>query len=86
MRDHAYILYVVNHLSMIVVIASLSHKNTEESLNCLCHANCATNIQNLATVSIDPHSKLVNLLQGWAEAFGWPTFETIQSQIKESGQ
>jgi tetratricopeptide (TPR) repeat protein len=52
----------------MIACASPSHKNAEESLNCLRYANRAKNIQNLATVNVDPHSKLVNSLRGQVEA------------------
>ncbi|KAL7484050.1 hypothetical protein ACHAW6_009695 [Cyclotella cf. meneghiniana] len=57
-----------NHKTLMIACASPSHKNAEESLNCLRYANRAKNIQNLATVNVDPHSKLVNLLRGQVEA------------------
>lgn len=52
----------------MIACASPSHKNAEESLNCLRYANRAKNIQNMATVNVDPHSKLVNTLRGQVEA------------------
>jgi tetratricopeptide (TPR) repeat protein len=52
----------------MIACASPSHKNAEESLNCLRYANRAKNIQNLAVVNVDPHSKLVNVLRGQVEA------------------
>ncbi len=53
-----------NHKTLMIACASPSHKNAEESLNCLRYANRAKNIQNKAVVNIDPHSKLVNELRG----------------------
>lgn len=57
-----------NHKTLMIACASPSHKNAEESLNCLRYANRAKNIQNKAVVNIDPHSKLVNALRGQVEA------------------
>lgn len=57
-----------NHKTLMIACASPSHKNAEESLNCLRYANRAKNIQNKAVVNIDPHSKLVNTLRGQVEA------------------
>mmetsp|Transcript_27940 Transcript_27940/g.59587 ORF Transcript_27940/g.59587 Transcript_27940/m.59587 type:complete len:931 (+) Transcript_27940:153-2945(+) len=57
-----------NHKTLMIACASPSHKNAEESLNCLRYANRAKNIQNTATVNIDPHSKLVNALRGQVTA------------------
>ena len=54
--------------SVMIACASPSHKNAEESLNCLRYANRAKNIQNMATVNVDPHSKLVNTLRDQVEA------------------
>ena len=53
---------------VMIACASPSHKNAEESLNCLRYANRAKNIQNMATVNVDPHSKLVNALRGQVES------------------
>ena len=53
---------------VMIACASPSHKNAEESLNCLRYANRAKNIQNMATVNVDPHSKLVNTLRGQVES------------------
>ena len=53
-----------NHKTLMIACASPSHKNAEESLNCLRYANRAKNIQNSAVVNVDPHSKLVNALRG----------------------
>ena len=55
----------------MIACASPSLKNAEESLNCLRYANRAKNIQNLAVVNVDPHSKLVNVLRGQVEALAW---------------
>ncbi|KAL3777525.1 hypothetical protein ACHAWO_005509 [Cyclotella atomus] len=57
-----------NHKTLMIACASPSHKNAEESLNCLRYANRAKNIQNMATVNVDPHSKLVNALRDQVEA------------------
>jgi len=57
-----------NHKTLMIACASPSHKNAEESLNCLRYANRAKNIQNMAVVNIDPHSKLVNALRCQIEA------------------
>jgi len=57
-----------NHKTLMIACASPSLKNAEESLNCLRYANRAKNIQNLAVVNVDPHSKLVNVLRGQVEA------------------
>ncbi|KAL9181076.1 hypothetical protein ACHAXT_009881 [Thalassiosira profunda] len=57
-----------NHKTLMIACASPSHKNAEESLNCLRYANRAKNIQNKATVNVDPHSKLVNSLRGQVTA------------------
>lgn len=57
-----------NHKTLMIACASPSHKNAEESLNCLRYANRAKNIQNKAIVNVDPHSKLVNVLRGQVEA------------------
>lgn len=57
-----------NHRTLMIACASPSHKNAEESLNCLRYANRAKNIQNKATKNIDPHSKLVNALKGQVTA------------------
>ena len=51
----------------MIACASPSHKNAEESLNCLRYANRAKNIKNMATVNVDPHSKLVNTLRSQVE-------------------
>lgn len=48
----------------MIACASPSGKNAEESLNCLRYANRTKNIQNKATVNVDPHSRLVNTLRG----------------------
>lgn len=53
-----------NHKTLMIACASPSNKNAEESLNCLRYANRAKNIQNKATVNVDPHSRLVNALRG----------------------
>ena len=53
-----------NHRTLMIACASPAQKNAEESLNCLRYANRAKNIQNVATVNVDPHSKLVNALRG----------------------
>lgn len=58
-----------NHKTLMIACASPSHKNAEESLNCLRYANRAKNIQNKATVNVDPHSKLVNALRGQVVSF-----------------
>ncbi|KAL7545548.1 hypothetical protein ACHAWF_008898 [Thalassiosira exigua] len=52
-----------NHKTLMIACASPSHKNAEESLNCLRYANRAKNIQNKATVNVDPHSKIVKALK-----------------------
>ena len=52
-----------NHKTLMIACASPSHKNAEESLNCLRYANRAKNIQNKAVINVDPHSKLVNTLK-----------------------
>jgi len=57
-----------NHKTLMIACASPSHKNAEESLNCLRYANRAKNIQNKATINVDPHSKLVNTLKGQVTA------------------
>jgi len=57
-----------NHKTLMIACASPSHKNAEESLNCLRYANRAKNIQNKATINVDPHSKLVNMLKGQVTA------------------
>jgi kinesin family protein 4/21/27 len=57
-----------NHKTLMIACASPSHKNAEESLNCLRYANRAKNIQNKTVVNVDPHSKLVNVLRGQVEA------------------
>eukprot|EP00581_Thalassiosira_minuscula_P006921 CAMPEP_0183703124 /NCGR_PEP_ID=MMETSP0737-20130205/983_1 /TAXON_ID=385413 /ORGANISM="Thalassiosira miniscula, Strain CCMP1093" /LENGTH=833 /DNA_ID=CAMNT_0025929829 /DNA_START=229 /DNA_END=2727 /DNA_ORIENTATION=- len=57
-----------NHKTLLIACASPSHKNAEESLNCLRYANRAKNIQNKAEVNVDPHSRLVNALRGQVTA------------------
>eukprot|EP00578_Thalassiosira_sp_NH16_P016541 CAMPEP_0181108648 /NCGR_PEP_ID=MMETSP1071-20121207/17742_1 /TAXON_ID=35127 /ORGANISM="Thalassiosira sp., Strain NH16" /LENGTH=1002 /DNA_ID=CAMNT_0023192265 /DNA_START=14 /DNA_END=3022 /DNA_ORIENTATION=+ len=57
-----------NHRTLMIACASPAQKNAEESLNCLRYANRAKNIQNVATVNVDPHSKLVNALRGQVTA------------------
>lgn len=52
-----------NHKTLMIACASPSHKNEEESLNCLRYANRAKNIQNTAVRNVDPHSKAVNALR-----------------------
>ena len=53
-----------NHKTLMIACASPSLKNAEESLNCLRYANRAKNIQNVVTLNVDPHSKLVDALRG----------------------
>ena len=57
-----------NHKTLMIACASPSHKNAEESLNCLRYANRAKNIQNKVVVNVDPHSKLVSALRDQVEA------------------